>query len=149
MEGDEPVRPDMSPLFRAVRTWIQIRSGIGPYEALKNRGHELISNAELLARIIYYYELQVTRIKGAALNDRDFVTTDIAPYLNRNFYFEDTVTMIPLDYEALRRDNYFRSLIMMKLLRLQTRIIPRYQETNRMIRDLIADIKAEIGQTVD
>jgi len=144
MEGDDPFRPDMSPQFRSVRTWIQIRPSTGPYEALKNRGHELVSNAELLSGIINYYELQVTSLSAGALNDRDFVTDRLNPYVDRNFRHENTTTLIPLDYETLRRDNYYRSLVMTKLLRVQTRIIPTYQETNKMIRDLIADIDQQL-----
>jgi hypothetical protein len=147
MEGDEPFRPGMSPLFRSVRLWIAFRQGIGPYEALKSRGHELISNDELLLRIIYFYEHQVARITGAAENDREFVVARLAPYIDQNFRYVDPRVLVPLDYEALRRDNYFRSLVMTKLFRLQERILQNYQETNKMIRDLIADIDKELGVT--
>jgi hypothetical protein len=147
MEGDEPYHPGMSPLFRSVRRWIQMAPSTGPYEALKNRGHELISNDELLSRIIYYYEQQATGIIKAALNDRDFVVSRLHPYMDVHFRSVDPRTIVPLDYEDLRRDNYFRSLVMMKLLRLQDRILVHYQATNRMIRELLDAIDLELDGT--
>lgn len=42
-------------------------------------------------------------------------------------------------------DHYFRSLVMTKLTRLRSRILRNYQDTNKMIRELIASIDRELG----
>jgi len=144
MEGDEPYQPGMSPLFRSVRQWIGTRANTGPYEALKNRGFELVSNDELQSAIIYYYEQQLPQLSGAVENDRDFVVARLNPYMEHNFRYVDPVVLVPLDYQILRRDNYFRSLVMTKLLRLQNRILVYYQETSKMIRELLDAIDQEL-----
>lgn len=145
MEGVEPYFPGLNPYFRAVRTWRGVTSNTAPYEALKSRGFALISDEDLRNNIIYYYENLVDQITGAGDNDRTFVTERVNPYTDRNFLSEDTIMMVPLDYESVRKDVYYRNLCMMKLFRLQTFILPHYQQTNKMIRELIADIDAKLG----
>ena len=147
MEGVEPYYPGLNPYFRSVRRWAGVTSNNAPYEALKSRGFALISDEGLRNNIIYYYENLVHQLTGAGDNDRAFVTERVNPYTDRNFLSEDPVMMVPLDYESLRRDVYYRNLCMMKLFRLQTFIIPQYQQTNKMIRDLITDIDAELGDS--
>lgn len=145
MEGADPYTPELNPLFRSVRRWRGVTSNTAPYEALKSRGFALISDEDLRNGIIYYYENLVDSLTGAGANDRTFVTERVNPYSDRNFMSLDAISIVPLDYESLRKDVYYRNLCMMKLFRLQTFIIPQYQQTNQAIRALITDIDAELG----
>ena len=148
MEGDAPYQADLGPLFRSLRRWIWIVTSTAPYEALKSRGFALIGDQDLRSKIIYYYENEVRSVLGAAENDRAFVVSQLAPFIDRNLHALNSLVFVPLDYEVLRQDNYFRSLCMTKLTRLQNRILENYQRTNNMIRDLIADIETELGESV-
>lgn len=147
MEGVEPYYPGLNPYFRSVRTWRGVTSNTAPYEALKSRGFALISDENLRNNIIYYYENLVHHLTGAGDNDRTFVTERVNPYTDRYFLSEDTIMMVPLDYESVRKDVYYRNLCLMKLFRLQTFILPQYQQTNKLIRDLIEDIDTKLGDT--
>jgi hypothetical protein len=146
MEGDEPYYPELARLFRSVRLWRGTESNRAAFEALRSRGFELVSNADLRSGIIYYYEDQALRPADAARNDREFVVTRLSPYIDQHFIHADTTALVPLDYEILRRDVYFRNLCMTKLSRLQHFILPNYQQTNRMIRELISMIDTELGE---
>ena len=97
-----------------------------------------------LARNIRYYEDQALLPTDAYINDRQFVVSRLAPYMDRRFAIPNLRTMIPVDYESLRRDAYFRNLCMTKLRRLQERILPNYQRTNKMIRELVTAIDTEL-----
>jgi hypothetical protein len=104
---------------------------------------ELDFLGSLRSKIINYYEELALRPAQGALNDRAFVVSRIGPYMDRNFVFEDSRTMVPIDYDSLRRDVYFRNLCITKLRRLQNFILPNYQRTNKMIRELIAAVDIE------
>ena len=145
MEGDEAYRRDMNPLFRSLRRWRGVAANVSAYEALKSRGLDTITNDELRNQIIYFYEEQAPSLTASANNDRTFVTDRLNPYTDRHFISIDPVRMEPLDYGTLRNDIYFRNLCMMKLFRLQNFILPTYQRTNKMVRDLIVSIDEELG----
>ena len=147
MEGNEPYRQDMNPLFRSLRRWRGVAANVSAYEALKSRGLDTITDDELRNQIIYFYEEQAPSLTASSDNDRAFVTDRLNPYTDRHFVSIDPIRMEPLNYGALREDIYFRNLCMMKLFRLQNFILPTYQRTNKMIRDLIDAIDAELGVT--
>jgi hypothetical protein len=142
MEGDDAYSPELD-FLGSLRRWRQTASNRAAFEALRSRGFELVQDAELRSKIINYYEELALRPAQGALNDRAFVVSRIGPYMDRNFVFEDSRTMVPIDYDSLRRDVYFRNLCITKLRRLQNFILPNYQRTNKMIRELIAAVDIE------
>ena len=146
MEGDEALGPDMVPMFRAARRWRGTSSNSAPYEALKSRGFELISDSVLRNEIIYYYEELATRVANSSQTDSAFVMDRLAPYMDANFYYQDTARLVPLDYEALRDDVRFRNLLLNKLNRLQNFILPGYQEATRAIRALVDSIDVALNE---
>ena len=145
MEGEAAYEPALSANFNALRRWRQTKSNRAAFEALRSRGFQLVQDDELRSMIIEYYDDLALGPTNAALNDRAFVTSRLAPYMDRHVVFKDSRTLIPLDYEALRRDAYFRNLCMTKLRRLQNFMLPNYQQTNKMIRELIAAIDEALG----
>jgi hypothetical protein len=144
MEGDDRYREELNGLFVSLRNWRGTKANRAAFEALRNRGFSLVTNPALRSTIILYYEDQSLLPTNAYLNDREFVVTRLAPYMDRRIIIRNVRTMVPIDYEVLRRDAYFRNLCMTKLRRLQERILPNYQRTNKMIRELIAAIDAEL-----
>lgn len=145
MEGDEAFNPTIGTHLNALRRWRQTTANRAVFEALRSRGFALIQDPSLRAKIIEYYDEVALRPTNAALNDRAFVTSRLTPYMDRHSVFEDSRTLVPLDYEALRRDVYFRNLCMTKLRRLQSFTLPNYQQTNKMIRELIKAIDMALG----
>ena len=125
--------------------WRDVDANTSAYEVLKSRGFDSITNDSLRNQIIYYYEEQAPNLTASAYNDRTFVTERLNPYTDQHFVSIDPIRMEPLDYESLRQDVYYRNLAMMKLFRLQNFILPNYQRTNRMTRELISMIDAELG----
>ena len=67
------------------------------------------------------------------------------PYYMKNFRQTEPGTYIPDDYQDIRYDKYFWNLCMMKLTRLQDRILPHYEQTIEMNRDILANIETELG----
>jgi hypothetical protein len=145
MEGDAAYDPAIGAHINALRRWRQTTANRAVFETLRSRGFALVQDASLRAKIIEYYDEVAFRPTNAALNDRAFVTSRLTPYMDRHVVFKDSRTLVPIDYETLRRDVYFRNLCMTKLRRLQNFTLPNYQQTNKMIRQLIAAIDTELG----
>ncbi len=145
MQSAAAYDPGIIPYFRSVRRWVGVGTNSAPYEALKSTGFDLISSSRLQLALIYYYENQFPRLQGAYLNDRAFAVDRVVPYYLENFRQTEPRTFIPDDYQRLRQDKYFWNLCMTKVSRLQNRLVPRYEESLEMIRDILADIEIELG----
>jgi len=145
MVGADPYDSSIVPNFGSVMTWVGVRTNSAPYEALKSTGFDLISSHSLRLKLIYYYENQFPRVHGAYLNGRAFATDRVVPYYMKNFRQTEPGTYIPDDYQDIRYDKYFWNLCMMKLTRLQDRILPHYEQTIEMNRDILANIETELG----
>jgi len=147
LESDAPFSTDLPLDFGAVRRWVGVRANTAPYEALKSRGFDLISNDSLRLRLIYYYENQFPIVYEAYLNDRQFVTDEVSPYFHEHFYSPDRSTsQLPLDYEQLRADPFFANLLITKLVRLEGRLLPYYEAALGMIDELLGMIEAELNR---
>ena len=140
MESDEPFSRDLIPKINSVRRWVGIRSMTAPYEALKSRGLDLISDSSLRMNFVYYYETQFPKVRDTYLNDRNFVVSRIGPFMEDNFRAESPTDFLPIDYQALRSSHKFRILCMGKLLRLRNRVFTYYEDTIVMIRQLTQQI---------
>ena len=80
------------------------------------------------------------------LNDREFAQERVVPYFLTNLRATRTNTWVPIDYQLLRSDTYFRNLCLSKLTRLQGRILPRYEDSLTMIREILGEIGTEIAR---
>jgi hypothetical protein len=144
LEAGGPNPPEVE--LSAVLGWVGVRTNSAPYEALKSRGFELISDESLRLQLIYYYENQFPKLLNAYLNDRAFFREMASPYFVSNFRQVARSTWVPLDYAALRDDPYFWNLCMIKLQRLENRILPYFEESLASARDLLEVINDELGE---
>jgi len=106
----------------------------------------LISDESLRLQLIYYYENQFPPLSNAYLNDRAFVRESAYPYFLSNFRQVDPTTWVPLDYAAVRDDPYFWNLCMTKLTRLQNRILPYFEESLDLVREVLREIDSELDE---
>ena len=67
------------------------------------------------------------------------------PYYLENFRHTEPGTFIPDDYQKLRQDKYFWNPCVTKLSRLQNCILPGYEESTKMIRDILAEIEIALN----
>jgi hypothetical protein len=144
IEAGDPYTSEVE--WTSVTAWVGVRTNSAAYEVLKSRGLELISSDSLRLGLIYYYENQFPTLLSASLNDQAFVTEYADQYYRSHGRKVDMETWVPLDYEALRDDPYFWNLGMTKLTRLQNRILPYYEETLDQARELLRDIRDELGE---
>ena len=146
MESDSPYSPELAGNIRSVRRWVGVRSNTAPYEALKSRGFDLVSDDRLRLKLIFYYENQFPSLYESYINGREFARLNIVPYFLASFRATTSNTWVPIDYQTLRSDSYFRNLCLSKLSRLQEYILPNYEKSLSMIRDILSEIESEITQ---
>lgn len=137
IEARSPFTNKIEQQLRAVVRWRGLTLRTAPYEALKNRGLELVSDTGLRTRIVELYEYEYPRIFGPNENDRAFSNDAVAPYLRRNFLQDDEMGWTPHDWESVLDDPYFLNLMRGKKLRLQNFLLPRYADATVTIEGII------------
>ena len=95
--------------------------------------------------LIDSYEEIVPTLRDIYLNDRQMVTSQVVPYFHENLHMVDIFKFVPNDYEQLRIDSYFRSLAMLKLMKLETFMLPNNEVALSRLRDLQTRIDAVLG----
>lgn len=116
---------------------------MGPYETLKSRGLELISNNELRLKISKIYEYQYTRIVNAeSLHHQhrlDYLKPEIIDKLDLSKKLQ------PLDYKALKNDFKFKQIIYWALL-INQDLANAYKWIASEVELLIKDLETEINR---
>jgi hypothetical protein len=145
LRSGDPYSPKIGAYFNAVILWRgDVRMRTAPYEELKNRGFSLISNPSLRTKLIDLYEDKFPTLRGTSLIDRAFSTTQVSPYFNARFRSAENGDRLPIDYSALRSDPLFENLALEKHRRLRERLLPKYDRLTAGIRDVLAEIEAEL-----
>ena len=145
MSGDEPYGASVDSFIGGVLIWRPIRANVAAYEAVKSRGFDLISNENLRIELIYYYEELAPTLRDIYLNDQKMVVDQALPYFYQNLRMVDIWKFVPSDYSQLRNDPYFRNLVMLKLSRLESYLLPNYQRALQAIEELRSKIDAELN----
>jgi hypothetical protein len=119
----------------------------GLYNSLMTKGFDLISNKELRNRIIKMYDFHFHNIKvsengffvkNEALNNYSLDHFDIVAFWPIN-------SMIPLNYEQLKRDIKYRTLLKSRMSENEIMIVIS-GGVNETLETLIADISQEINR---
>lgn len=116
----------------------------GAYETLTNKGRELITNDSLRTSLASLYAHDYTYLKKVEKIDFDHMVNNVAPYYSSHFKdFHFAITATPVDYEALKNDNYFLGLL--EWLRADREILlARYYVTKEKIENLLRLLEKEV-----
>ena len=147
IEVAAPYSPDLA--FGSLLGWFGTRTNSAPFEALKSRGLELVSDESLRLDLIRYYADIYPLVESSYLNDRTFVVNAALPYYRRNFRQDldevGSASWTPLNYESVRTDSYFWNLSAGKLLRLESRILPYIEDARELLERLLSGIERELA----
>jgi len=124
----------------------------GPYEVLKSKGFDLISNEKMRLKIIDLYSVKyrVIDYQETILPNlqsfnllQDYLKTHFKKSEQPNFWDDFSLSIEPIDYEALKSDAEFRFLI--EQVRFwNKRKIWFYNQTKDVILELQKDIEKEV-----
>jgi hypothetical protein len=129
-----------------------VETNSAPYEALKSRGFDLITNSQLQLGLIRYYEDVFSSVVGSAENDREFYFRSANSYFMQHFRLiaeadSPTARSIPLNVDELHRDPYYWNLIGTKRQRLEARLLPYLDRAIALVDSLQTQIGEELGST--
>ena len=137
---------EAQPYFLSVTAWRGIELRTGPYDELKARGLSLISSDSLRLKLVNLYDSSFGWLQGVTEHDEVFSRDQIYPYVYEHFRGVGTGELEPANgYAAMDTDLYFENLVAMKLQRLQARLLPSYEETLALVREVLVDIHEEMG----
>lgn len=114
LEQDLPYHDSLETKMSAIFGWYTPLFDFAPYETLKTRGVELISNDTIKRNIIAVYEKVLYRITdGLEKFESGNSTAVVLPYFARNFEFQQTSPpkVKANDYERLKKDPAYRNLL--------------------------------------
>jgi len=124
----------------------------GPYEVLKSKGFDLISNEKMRLKIIDLYSVKyrVIDYQETILPNlqsfnllQDYLKTHFKKSEQPNFWDDFSLSIEPIDYEALKSDAEFRFLIG-QVRFWNKRKIWFYNQTKDVILELQKDIEKEV-----
>ncbi len=114
MEEDLPYHDSLETKMAAIFGWYTPLFDFAPYETLKTRGVELISNDTIKRNIIAVYEKVIFRITdGLEKFESGNSTAVVLPYFSKHFelYNTNPPRVKANDYERLKRDPEYRNIL--------------------------------------
>ncbi len=146
LEEGKPYSDDLGEYFHSLDRFSGVRMRLAPFEALKARGLELISNDSLRMQLISLYEDEFPELKNSNNFSRIFAQETVVPYLMMNFRQVDSLDWIPYDYEQVRLDGYLANMCRSRLSRLRNFVLPNFESTTATISEILVAIEQELDQ---
>lgn len=116
-----------------------------PYESLKSRGLDLVSDDSLRSQITKVYDLHYGRLEDMHETQRSAVLDALRPYFLVHFKdLEFNQSATPLDYSFVVSDQSFINLLDYRLEVMETAEIPTLSEIVADVDRLIAALDREI-----
>jgi len=144
LEEDKPYSDKLGGYFRSLGRFRGVRMRLAPFEALKARGLELISNDRLRVRLISLYEDEFPGLESSTNFNRVFAQETVMPYLMTNFRQIDTREWIPYDYGQVISDGYLANMCRNRLSSLRDFVLPNYEQTTATISEILVAIEQEL-----
>ena len=110
----EPVSEPITSLFSAINGVAPLELRTAPFEALKSRGFDLISDESLRIELIELYDDLYERAVRNVLQDTESVHETIRPYLMEHFLRDPSDSWIPKDLDDVRASGYLANLCKMR-----------------------------------
>ena len=146
LEDDKPYSNELGGYFRSLSRFVGVRMRLAPFEALKARGLELISNDSVRMQLISLYEDEFLILVNSTNFSRIFAQETVVPYLMTNFRQVESRDWIPYDYEQVRSDGYLANICRIRLSRLRIFVLPSFERTTATISEILVAIEQELDQ---
>ncbi len=140
-ENAKPLSDSLSDLIPYIEGLTTYYANTGPYETLKSRGIETITNDSVRLKISVYYDLDYERIKTDEQDHHDLVKNYIRPQIIENFNLSNKLSFI--DYERTINDTQFQQVVYWAL-RTDYYMQRQFEYLGEKAQTLLLDLDAEI-----
>ena len=145
IQNGEPYDEEMGQRFRLLWRFSDLVIRTAPFEDLKSRGLDLISNEDLRMDLLSLYEDLFPDLEGSGLSRREIAIETARPFLLENFRQRESLAWEPVDLDQLRTDGYVANLCSVSLQMLRRLMLPKFSETIAETQSIIEAIDAEIS----
>lgn len=142
MEEKLPPSDSLLRILPFVRGFTFMVSNDGPYETLKARGLETISNDSLRLQIASFYDLDYDVLHVNEEEHRQHYSNYLKPKLLEHFLLKD-FKVVPIDYDNMIRDFEFRQILYWAA-GTDEYLLNFYKTLNQKGNRLLANLEAEI-----
>jgi len=143
----EPYAESLNADFGIVLGIWPIHFNRSPYEVLKAKGLNLVSNDSLRLKVVHVYDQVYADYQESQEDDRNVIFEVVRPYYLtafRNIRFQETAT--PINYESIVRDQLFRNILEYRLRSLEANSIDPVETAIRNVSSLLHDLSDEIDR---
>ena len=116
----------------------------GPYETLKARGIDLISNESLGANITSLYEDEIPNLIEDSIIDRRLSRDRILPYIFEWFWLDASQDWILKDTSTAGWQSDLATLGRYRAQTLTRHYLPSFERTMNLMQEVLAEIDSEI-----
>lgn len=140
--SDEPMNDSHFALFSNINGFADIQFQFAPFEALRSRGFDLISDESLRIELIELYDALYTRLEANIDRDTYFVNNRIRPYLLEEFRRDRSDNWNPKDLGRVRESGYLANMSKMREFYLNEYTLPSLEDAIDANRSLSERIEA-------
>ena len=146
LQSDEPMNEAHPAMFSAVNGFTAIQFQTAPFEALRSKGFDLVSNESLRLGLIELYDAIYTAAEANVDRDAFFVNSQIRPFLLKEFRRDASDNWNPKDLNGVRDDAYLANMSKLRAFSLKEYTLPSLQEAVNANRDLSKRIERFLGR---
>jgi hypothetical protein len=151
-----PYSDSLAHHFAGVMWYSRFIADEGPYETLKARGLDIVSNDTLRRKIVYMYDYIYEGMKAFERNtylDESYISSVVAKRFDKSQYHKISENrnilrgkMIPLNYDLLSHDPEYIHIVKSQIARNDFLINYFMKPTLKRLENLIVEIDNEIKQ---
>jgi hypothetical protein len=153
LENDGAYHDSLSSYFNYTLLPIHFVHSTSSFEMLKSKGLDIVSNPTIRRKLISLYDSQYELFLQAEKEELDEVQYGLRHMLSGRFesgfnYWEDTFkgTMVPLDFESLKRDKEYLYFIKTQRNRTRSYIEFFYANLKNSVESMIRDLDLELNR---
>ncbi len=130
--------------IESIMRFVTLNLRYGPYETLKARGIDLISDESLRVKITSLYEDEIPSLVENSIIDRRLSRERILPSVLKWFWMDASEDWIPKETSAASWQSDLVTLGRYRARTLNEHYLPSFERTMNLMRDVSAEIEAEL-----
>jgi hypothetical protein len=131
----------------SIQRFVTLTLRYGPYESLKARGMDLISDESLRVKITSLYEDEILNLVEDSLIDRRLVRDRQLPSILKSFWLDASADWILKETSAASWQRDLATLGRYRARTLNGYYLPSFERTMSLMREVLAEIEAELHRS--
>ena len=144
IETGQLEQPEITTGIRSIGRFVTLNLRYGPYETLKARGIDLISDESLRVKITSLYEDEIPNLVENSIIDRRLSRDRILPSILEWFRMDAAEDWIPKETSTASWQSDLVTLGRYRARTLDEHYLPSFETTMKLMRDVSAEIEAEL-----